>query len=109
MSLYSEYVREHSDDEVIETEVGFGRYRFLNQTQVYIVDIYVRPDRRKSGAASAIADNIVELAKLRGCTELLGTVVPSAKNSTASLRVLLGYGMNLHAIEGNMVVFRKAI
>lgn len=109
MSLYSEYLLEHSGDEIIETEAGFATYRFLNEEQVYIVDIYVRPYARKSRAASSMADTIVEIAKKRGCKELIGTVVPVAKNSTESLKVLLGYGMKLSGIDGNMVVFKKGI
>lgn len=107
--MYAEYLRERTADEIMETEQGFVTYRFLNEKQVYIVDLYVRPDFRKSGTASAMADAIVELAKQRGCTELLGTVVPAAKNSADSMKILLAYGMKPHGIEGNMVVFMKEI
>lgn len=109
MSLYSEYLKEKTDDEILELEAGFATYRFLNEKQVYIVDIYVREYARKTRIASAMADSIVKIAKKRGCTELIGTVVPSMKNSTDSLKVLLGYGMSLKGIEGNMVLFGKDI
>lgn len=110
MSFYADYVREKTSDEVFETEIGFATYRFLPETQqVYIVDIYIVPEHRKSGRASAIADTIVEIAKKRGCTELLGSVVPSNKGSTASLRVLLGYGMSLKSSAIDFIVFSKEI
>jgi len=108
--MYGDYIREHRGDEIVENEKGFATYRFLNEGKtVYIVDIYVHPDFRNSKAASSLADTIVEAAKLQGCVELLGTVVPSAKNSTASLKVLLGYGMSLHSSSNDLIVFRKDI
>lgn len=109
MSMYGDYVRERLGDDIVENATGFATYRYLNGYQVYIVDIYVHPDYRKTGAASALADSIVDLAKIRGCTELLGTVVPTASGSTDSLKVLLGYGMTLQGITDGLIVFRKDI
>ncbi len=110
MSLYAEYLKEKSNDEIIENERGFASYRYLNEGKsVYIVDIYIVLNARKTGAASAMADLIVNEAKKKGCIELLGTVVPSSKNSTDSLKVLLGYGMSLQSSSQDLVVFRKDI
>ena len=97
-------------DEIVETPTGFATYRYINEGKsVYIVDIFVVPEHRKSGAAAALADQIVETARQRGCTELIGTVVPSVKGANVSLAVLLGYGMSLHSSERDLIVFRKAI
>lgn len=110
MSHYADYLKEKTDDKIIESETGFASYRYLNDGKtVYIIDIYVIPLFRKSGAASDMADIIVTEAKERGCTELLGTVMPSNKNSTDSLKVLLGYGMKLQSISGEFIIFRKDI
>lgn len=109
MSLYAEYVRERTDDQIIENDKGFATYRFVDNNTVFILDIYIRPDFRKYGEASNIADNIVEIAKKRGCTTLLGGVVPSTKNSTISLKVLLGYGMTLKYSNVDFICFEKAI
>jgi predicted GNAT family acetyltransferase len=107
MSLYGDYIRERLGDEIVEDETGFATYRFLNEKQVYIVDIYIVPEFRKKGAATALADKVVEAAKQRGCMELIGSVVPQAKGSTDSLRVLLGYGMSLQSAGPDLILFRK--
>lgn len=107
MSLYADYIKEHRNDECIESDKGFCTYRYLNNDQVYIVDIYVVPSHRKSKTASDLADLVAQVAKSKGCKEVLGTVVPGYKGSTDSLRVLLGYGMSLSHIDGNMIVFKK--
>jgi len=110
MSLYADYILEHRGDCTIENANGFATYRFLNNNAtVYLVDIYVRPEARKSGAASDLADKVCEIARQKGAKELLGTVVPSARNSTASLKVLLGYGMELQSASADLIIFRKSL
>lgn len=110
MSLYAEYVRERTNDGVIEIEEGFITFRWLHNTkQVYIVDIFVRPDKRNKGFASVLADKVAEMAKVIGYTEVLGTVVPSTNHSTESLRVLLSYGMTLLSASNDLIVFKKDI
>ncbi len=109
-SLYAQYLRERTDDKIIENGAGFVTYRYMNEGKtVYIVDIFVKEELRKSGAASLLADEVVEEAQSLGATELLGSVVPSTKNSTISLKVLLGYGMQLASSSNDFVVFRKGI
>jgi GNAT superfamily N-acetyltransferase len=107
--MYAQYVKERTDDHILETDQGFATYRFLNERQVYIVDLYIKPDFRKTGIASAFSDTIVDIARAKGCVELLGTVVPSAKNSADSMKVLLAHGMIPFSIEGNMILFKKDI
>lgn len=109
-SLYAKYVREKTTDEIIETDHGFATYRFMpNGHQVWIMDIYVLPDYRKSGLATEMADMIAIKAKEKKCTEILGSVVPGNANSTDSLRVLLAYGMTLVSSSDNFILFRKDI
>jgi len=110
MSMYADYLKEKTNDQIIETDKGFATYRYLEgQGVVYIVDLYVKPEYRKASVASTMADTIVDLARKKGCVKLLGSVVPSAKNSTDSLRVLLGYGMSLESSSNDFIIFRKDI
>lgn len=109
-SLYAQYLQERTDDHIIENGAGFVTYRYMNDNKaVYILDIYIVPELRKSGAAAGLADRVVEEAKEKGAVELLGSVIPSTKNSTTSLRVLLGYGMSLASANHDFIVFRKEI
>lgn len=110
MSLYGEYLKEKSTDEIIEMEHGFATYRLLNENKsVYIVDLYVQPEFRKMGIASKMADAIVDICKIKGAKELIGTVIPSAKNSTESMQVLFAYGLKLFASNPDMIYLRKDI
>lgn len=108
MSLYANYLMERTEDRIVECETGFATYRYLNDGKtVYIVDIYTVPDARGEGHATLLAEHISIEARKQGATELLGTVVPSAKGSTASLRVLLAYGMKLKSASDNLIIMRK--
>lgn len=108
MSMYGDYIKEHHADEIIETDYGFATYRFLNDGKtVYIVDIFVTKNMRAKGLASALVNEIARIGKDKGATEMLGTVVPSANQSTESLKGHLAYGMKLQSASQNLIVFRK--
>jgi hypothetical protein len=109
VSLYADYLLERTFDHIVETDKGFATYRFLNESQVYIVDLFVLPQYRKTYVASDMADIIVEIAKQKGCTELIGTVVPSTKGSNTSLQTLLAYGMTLKSADKDLIIFKKDI
>ncbi len=110
VSQYAKYLVERTNDRIIENEYGFATYRFVNDNKtVYIIDIYIEPAYRNQKKASEIADKIVEIAKAAGCVQVIGTVVPSMKGSTASVKVLLGYGMSLNSAQNDLIVFGKEI
>ena len=110
MSLYSEYIKERTHDHILEAENGFATYRYLNDHKtLYIIDIYVRPEVRKLGYAKSMADEIVEISKCLGVKEVIGSVVPSAKGSTASVQVLIAYGMKLQSSSQDFIVFSKEV
>lgn len=110
MSYYADYVKERMGDEIIENDVGFVTYRYLNEGKsVYIVDLYIRPDFRREHEASSLADQVVKIAKAKGAIELLGTVNTNAKNATQSMDVLIGYGMKFFSSTAEMLVFKKEV
>lgn len=112
MSMYSEYVRERAGDEILETEEGFATYRFIQDDGipcVYILDIFIRPDFRRTKIASSLADKIVAEARSMDCVRLLGSVSSAAKNATDSIKVLLGYGMEFYKCSDHGMIFKKDI
>lgn len=109
-SIYANYIKEKTGDSVFENEKGFAIYRYgVDGKSVYITDIYITNDFRKTGAASEIADAIVKEAKNKGCSILVGSVVPAFRESTISLKVLLGYGMTLDYCVADTIYFKKEI
>lgn len=109
MSMYGDYIKEKTQDLILETSTGFATYRYVDEKTVYIMDLYVLPEWRNTKVASHLADEIAEEAKKKGCSKMLGSVVPSNKNSTASVKVLIAYGMNLKSSSNDFIVFEKEI
>lgn len=108
MSLFAEYLKEREGKEVLETEVGFAIYSF-NGTECYLSDIFVRAGLRRSGAATELADEVSERARIAGCKILSGSVNPRLKSATTSIKVLLGYGMQLHSSSQDALIFVKEL
>lgn len=108
-SLYADYIRELTYGDVLETEQGFATYVFTQDDTCYIKEIYIKPEHRKDGAATSLADEIVVAAKAKGCKRLLGSVTPSAKGSTRSLKVLLAYGFKLASSTNDYIIFEKEL
>lgn len=109
-SLYSKYVHERLGKQVLEVEHGFATYIFMDdQKAVYIEDIYVDPDFRKSGIASEMANQITLIAIEKGYKKIIGTVVPSTNGSTDSLKTMLAYGFRLDSTTNNLILLTKEI
>ena len=108
-SLYAQYVLERTSDKIIEIPEGFATYRYVAPDCVYIIDLFVKPEFRKQGTAKILASRICAEAKKHGAKKLLGTVVPSMKNSTVSISVLIAYGMKLQSSSENLIVLEKEI
>lgn len=108
MSLYADYIFEREGKEVLETDRGFATFE-RHSDGIYIVDIFVAEQFRKTGEASRLADRIASIALDRGFTKLYGSVVPSTKNSTSSLKVLLAYGFKLNSCTNNFILLEKEL
>jgi GNAT superfamily N-acetyltransferase len=113
MNMYFQYLREREPEiNVVETKYGFALWKeqVLNcEKLAYIQDIYILPEYRKSNKASELAKEIEKQAYDKGISRLLGSVVPSAVNSTSSIQVLLNYGMKLLSAENDIIWFIKTI
>lgn len=110
MSLYGDYIKERSQDLIMEWDFGFATYRYINDRKsVYIIDIFTAPAWRLSGKAAFIVEKVIEEAKSKGCTELLGTIVPSAHWSTESMKFQIAMGMKILSASNDAIIMRKDI
>ena len=109
MSLYGEYILEREGTQIVERgEDGFATWR-VQGDECYIIDIYVKPHLRKTGLAASMADEIADRARALECKYLIGTVNPNTQGATASLKVLLAYGMELAQIKDNLIWFYQKL
>jgi predicted GNAT family acetyltransferase len=108
LSLYGQYVIEREGMEIIETEISFVTYYFVEK-ECYIKDVFVKEEHRKTGEATRLGDEVAKIAKSKGCTKLYGTVCPTAKGSTESLKFLLAYGFKLDSSVANFIALVKEL
>lgn len=108
-SLYAQYIKERENKDIIESDEGFATYQIFDNGECYLQDIYVIPAKRKSGLATVMADQVVEVAKRKGCHTLVGSVCMDAKDPTRNMKVFLAYGMQVSKLMGNMIFLRKNI
>lgn len=109
MSLYSAYIRERTNKDIIEIPEGFVVYEFINNTTVYIEEIFVLPEHRRSDIARDLANQVLGIAKEKGYSKVLGSVDTRARNAEDSIKVLLAYGMTLDSANQNLIIFKKDI
>lgn len=108
-SLYAQYIKEREDKQIIESHEGFATYKIFNNGECYLQDLYVIPEKRKSGLAKEMTDAVVKIAQEQGCHTLIGSVCSEDKFCTRNMKVFLAYGMQLHKIIGNMIFLNKDI
>lgn len=109
MTLYKEYAKERENKETVEDSSGRGflTYRILDDC-VYIVDVFVAKEFRKSGVAKEMADRVAEVA-INLNKPLLGSVSPLDPNVTENMKVLLAYGMKFHKSTAELIYFVKML
>lgn len=106
--MYGDFLKEYHNKEILETDKGYLTYQISNN-ECYVTDIYVKPEFRRSHAAFDLADEITIIAKERGCTKLVGSVVPSFKGSTENLKGLFLYGFRLQTSAPDFIIVVKDI
>lgn len=106
MHQFAQYLKEREGFDSLIVEGGFASYR-VNGDECYIRDIWVHPDNRNRGTASAMADVISVKAKSLGCKYLTGSVDTTKGDPTASTKVLLAYGFSIFQSASNAIYFRK--
>ena len=106
--MYAKYVIEREGISIIESEVGFVTYYFIND-QCYIKDLYIDEKYRRTGEGFKFGDEISKIAKDKGCTKSYGTVCPTSNGSTESLKGLLKYGFKLDSCINNFIALVKEL
>lgn len=109
MSLYQDYIKEREDKDIVESDKGFATFSIYPNKECYLQDIYVIPEHRKSGYATEMTDQVVAIAREKGCNTLVGSVCTEDKNATRNMKIFLAYGMQIYKTAGIMIFLHKNI
>ena len=108
LSLYGEYIQEREGKSIIENDFGFATF-LINGDECYVCDIYIKKEHRIKNIASKFTDEIADIGREMGCKYLLGTVTPSLRGATVSMKAQLAYGFKIHAAKDDFIFLRKEL
>jgi hypothetical protein len=108
MSLYSDYVHERTDKHVYETTKGFIVYSFTEDA-LYIEDVYVVKQYRRQRTCFEFGDYAAGIARFKGKSKLLGSVMVNTKGASESMQMLLAYGFKLDSSTNNFILLKKEL
>lgn len=107
-SLWTEYWSEMWGAETFETEYGFITFQTFTQ-HIFIQELYVKPEFRRSEHASALADEVTKIARERGLYELTSKVHLDSNTAALSLKVQLAYGFIPFRAESGIIWLSKKV
>lgn len=106
--MFAKYLEETSYKRVFETDKGFFVYQ-INGKEFYVQEVYVEPEYRKSGIASDFDKEAVKLAKEFECEYIKGSIVPTSKGATDSMKFQLALGYKLAYCDRDIIYLVKNI
>lgn len=108
MSLMSKYKKEYFGIETLEDDKGFCTFS-MNGDNCYIEDVFVVEEERNKGVASMYVDVVSQVAKDKGCKNLITTVNLGGLTPDRSMSVILSYGFKPTGFFNNCFTFAKEI
>jgi len=108
--MYAEYLKEREGIETLQSDDGFMTYT-MTEDALYIVDVYIKPEARRTGAATALEAKAIAIAKEAGRKHLMGSVSFGVAGVDASLKMMVrsGYSFLSFNAEKQIVYFSKEI
>ena len=108
MELYKEYIAERENAHLHYNDIGFITWEYQDNC-VYIIDIYVRKEFRKSGKGVELEKFVLDEAKLRGYNTIICSACTDTNNWEKSLEILKKVGYEEFMKETNMIWLFKRI
>ncbi len=106
--MWHEYLLERHGWESIQYDNGFIVYEIRGE-DCFIQELYTKPEARKNGLATIMADEVESIAKENGCKRIWGTVVIGTSGASGAMMAHLSWGLKLHSTNGQCIVTVKEI
>lgn len=107
-SLYGQYIKERDETEILEKEFGYITYKILNN-ELHVFNLFVVKDQRNTGLGFKLCKELETLAKEKGCTRAMTTVVLGISTQTEALKFHLRYGLKLLSANKDYIILGKEI
>ena len=102
MNLYAEYIKEREGIDLLEKDYGFCTYSIVSDiNSIYLIDTYVKKDKRREGFASKFFDEVIEIGKDSGCCKIIGGFCLSTNGWQKGKNVLKANGFKYLSKDKN--------
>ena len=108
-SNYALYIKEREGKSIVEDECGFATYYYPEDNIVYVEDVFVKKEYRRTGKALEYFDKITKEARDKGCEFCITSIDPKAKGALASLKWTLKNGYNFSKQKDGLNWYCKEI
>lgn len=105
-SKYALYCKEKANRECLETDYGFITYSHTSDLVVWIHDIFILKEFRKSGIGSKLVDDVV---RITGCKELQSNVIVDTNGVEEAILAHLHYGFRVSNAQNGRIYFIKEV
>lgn len=95
MSLWSQYIKECALLEIIENEFSWATFHIEPNDCLWINDMYVAPEKRRSGEAKKLLDQIFAWGRDRDCMYCYATIHTSSKSATEAIAAAIALGFRI--------------
>lgn len=109
ISLYAQYLKERGSYGIVECKEGFATFDYVSEDVVYLIDVYVIPEKRKSKIATNLVNEISKEAKKSGHKIMLTSADTRANGIETAIKAIEAYGFKLFKAEEPMLFFSKDI
>ena len=105
-SNYGLYVAELEGLEILESNRGFATYK-IKDDELWVYDVFVRPDYRGCGIALRYIQELEELARECNCKAMMS--ITNKKNNAweRSTGLLQEYGFEIEGVADDGTIFLK--
>jgi GNAT superfamily N-acetyltransferase len=105
--MYFEYLKERQKRMSLTHEFGFATFDLGPEGELYIADMYVRPEKRGSGIVSELVQGLEQLAKQFQKTYLSCRIYVKDKGADRTLGAAQKLGFRVRSAEGGCIILTK--
>ena len=106
--MFKDYLMERENKVYVEYDYGFAIYT-IEDSYIYMSDVYIKPDERNKGLHNKVADDIVKIGKDNNCTYIVTTAALEDKNLQRSKKIIIDYGFVPLKINNGLIWYIKEI
>lgn len=107
-SLYARYISERAHGQIIENDSGFIVYR-SDSADCYVIEIYVRPECRRSGKGRELFNELESRAISAGCKKITGGIYLEDSQYKSILAAVLHGGFSIKSANGGIIYVEKEL